>query len=146
MHLGFVRRPRLLLMLLATALVVTPPRPSAARPVVPPIAVLRVDTTGRIPVSTGIPDVAAAIRCPDQRFVQNLADGPVWVVVRPRPDNRCAIWLGGASGNPKYSGLPVTYCELTKASKKLVIVIGPAGGPARATHPDCVPTGFAQST
>ena len=124
-------------------LVVSVPR-AAAGPAVPPLSVLQADTSGRIPIAVGIPDVAAAIRCPDQRYTAKLPKGSAWAIVRPRPDNRCAIWLGGETGNPRYSGLPATYCELTTASRKLVITVG-TGGPATAKHLDCTPTGFPQT-
>jgi hypothetical protein len=73
--------------------------------------------------------------CAQGRYAVDLPLGSAWVAVVQSAD-RCELWLGGETENPRYDGSPSQYCTFLRDACEVTIVQG-NGGPASLSSPAC---------
>jgi len=84
------------------------------------------------------PDSGASIdldACAYGIWQKALGLGSAWAVIHPTIEDRCEIWLGGETENPRYDGSPTEYCLFDRRGS-IAITYG-GGGPASITSSFC---------
>jgi hypothetical protein len=84
------------------------------------------------------PDSGEAVEldaCAYGRWQKPLGLGSAWALVHPTTDDRCEIWLGGETEDPRYDGSPTEYCLFDRHGS-IAVTYGD-GGPASITSAFC---------
>jgi hypothetical protein len=110
-------------------------RPAAVPPI--PATTTASETWGS---ATGVPPdlTIDTWTCEEKRYFAWLPLGSAWVNVQ-RVGAGCAVWLGGETENPMYTGGASQYCEFPSSCPATLVVHASQGGPAHVDNAGCTP-------